>query len=174
MPEQDIDTTPADEAEKAPETAQQQKPDAQDDEDRRGGQKALQADLAKERKTRQALEKKLQEIEDAKLSELDRAKKEADQLRKDLENARIESLRSRIAVKHGIPAEDAELFLTASDEERLTKQAERLAARIKADAAGPSKKTPAPDKSQGARSSSDHGIGTDGLAEARRRYGTPA
>ena len=44
------------------------------------------------------------------------------------ENARIQSeaLRSRIQAKHGIADEDADLFLTGTDEETLTRQAQRL------------------------------------------------
>lgn len=39
-------------------------------------------------------------------------------------------LRSDIAAAHGITAEDRDLFLTGTDEETLTKQAERLAAHV--------------------------------------------
>lgn len=45
------------------------------------------------------------------------------------DKAKAEALRWRIAAKHGISDEDTELFLTGSDEDTLTKQAERLAAR---------------------------------------------
>ncbi len=45
------------------------------------------------------------------------------------DEARAESLRWRVAAKHGISDEDAELFLTGTDEETLTKQAERLSGR---------------------------------------------
>ena len=43
--------------------------------------------------------------------------------------AEARALRSDIAAKHGISAEDRDLFLTGSDEETLTAQAKRLAAR---------------------------------------------
>ena len=43
--------------------------------------------------------------------------------------AQREALASRIAAKYGISPDDADLFLTASDEETLTAQAERLAGR---------------------------------------------
>lgn len=43
--------------------------------------------------------------------------------------AQRDALASRIAAKHGITPDDADLFLTASDEETLTAQAERLAGR---------------------------------------------
>jgi hypothetical protein len=43
--------------------------------------------------------------------------------------AEARALRSDIAAKHGISAEDRDLFLTGTDESTLTAQAERLAAR---------------------------------------------
>lgn len=43
--------------------------------------------------------------------------------------AETNALRSNIAAKHGISAEDRDLFLSATDEATLTAQAERLAAR---------------------------------------------
>jgi len=49
---------------------------------------------------------------------------------KDAADARVEALRWRVAAKHGISDEDAELFLTGTDEVTLTKQAERLSARV--------------------------------------------
>lgn len=47
------------------------------------------------------------------------------------ENARIarDNLAARIAAQHGIPPEDADLFLTGADEQTLQAQAQRLAAR---------------------------------------------
>lgn len=56
-------------------------------------------------------------------------------LEQELESTRTTALRSRIQAKHGISDEDAALFLTATDEDTLTKQAERLA-----EAAGDRKK----------------------------------
>lgn len=97
-----------------------------------GGKKALEA----ERSARAAAEKaaseykaKLEEIEKANLSEVERAKREADEARAALAAAKSEALRSRIQAKHSISDEDAELFLTGSDEATLTRQAERLAQR---------------------------------------------
>lgn len=58
------------------------------------------------------------------------AQKTADRIAKleqELESTRTTALRSRIQAKHGISDEDAALFLTATDEATLTKQAERLA-----------------------------------------------
>lgn len=45
------------------------------------------------------------------------------------ETARTEALRLRVAVRHAISDEDAELFLTGTDEATLIRQAERLATR---------------------------------------------
>ena len=44
--------------------------------------------------------------------------------------ARADALRWRIAARHGISDEDAELFLSGTDEATLTKQAERLTQRV--------------------------------------------
>ena len=44
--------------------------------------------------------------------------------------AEARALRSDIATKHGITAEDRDLFLTGSDEASLTAQAKRLAERV--------------------------------------------
>lgn len=44
--------------------------------------------------------------------------------------AEARALRSDIATKHGISAEDRDLFLTGSDEATLTAQAKRLAERL--------------------------------------------
>lgn len=52
---------------------------------------------------------------------------ELEQQYKAAETAR---LRSDIAAAHGITAEDRDLFLTGTDEDTLTKQAERLAAHV--------------------------------------------
>lgn len=49
-------------------------------------------------------------------------------LEKEIEGSKREALRRRVQAAHGISDEDADLFLTASDEETLKRQAERLAA----------------------------------------------
>lgn len=92
--------------------------------------------------------RRIKEIEDRDLSELDRAKNQAAETAAELAEARAESLRWRIAATHGISSEDAELFLTGRDEETMTTQATRLAAR---QAAPPSKPELKPDLSQGPR-----------------------
>jgi hypothetical protein len=113
------------------------------------GKKALDA----ERRARTAAENqtatlraRLAAIETAQLSDLDKAKKAADDAMSDATAARAEALRYRIATRFQVTDEDAELFLTGTDEETLTRQAERLVARNKPG-------TPKPDHSQGARGS---------------------
>lgn len=81
---------------------------------------------AKENKT---AADKLAELEEASKSE---AQKVADRLtaaENEAAEARREALRLRVAARFQIGDEDADLFLTGSDEQTLTKQAERLSAR---------------------------------------------
>ena len=51
------------------------------------------------------------------------------ELEKSLEKANREALRRRVQAAHGISDEDADLFLTGTDEDSLTAQAKRLADR---------------------------------------------
>ena len=110
--------------------------------------------LAAEREARKAAEKsaadlaaKLKEIEAAQMSDLERAQAAAKEYQEAAAKASSEALRWRIAAKHGISDEDAEVFLTGADEDTLTRQAERLSAL--STAGGPP--TPKPDATQGAR-----------------------
>jgi hypothetical protein len=93
---------------------------------------------------------KFDEIEQANKSEMDKIAERAAAAEAERDAARIEILRFRVAAKHGISDEDADLFLTGSDEESLTAQAERLASRY-ADAGKP--RSPKPDPNQGRTSS---------------------
>lgn len=69
------------------------------------------------------------EIEEANKTEQQRIAERAESAERERDEARTEALRLRVAAKHAISDEDADLFLTGTDEESLTKQAERLAAR---------------------------------------------
>lgn len=73
--------------------------------------------------------KRLQELEDEGKTENQRLTDRISGLEGELTSARREALVFRISAAHGIGDEDAELFLTGSDEETLTRQAERLVAR---------------------------------------------
>lgn len=91
--------------------------------------------------------KKLADIEDSQKSEVQKLNEQFEAARADAADARAELLRYRIASQHGITdADDIALFLTGSDEETLSKQAERLIARVE-DASKP--RSPRPDPNQG-------------------------
>ncbi len=96
------------------------------------GKKALTAErrarAAAEREAK-TLKARLDEIEAEELSREEKAAKEAADAKLEAEAARREAVRWRVAARHGLSDEDAELFLTGSDEETLTRQAERLVER---------------------------------------------
>lgn len=105
--------------------------------------------------------RKLAEIEDAQKSETQRLTEARATAEKEASDARAEAMRLRVAVRHGISDEDAELFLTGHDEETLIRQAEALQAKAQkvtttpTSPAAPLTPPPAPapraDLSQGAR-----------------------
>lgn len=68
-------------------------------------------------------------LEQASKSELDKALDRAARAETAAEEAKQTALRARIQATHQISDEDAELFLTGTDEATLTRQAERLAGR---------------------------------------------
>lgn len=73
---------------------------------------------------------KYDEAEEATKTEVQKAADRATAAERERDEARAEMLRFRIASQHGITdADDIDLFLTATDEETLTKQAKRLADR---------------------------------------------
>lgn len=102
------------------------------------GVKALEA----ERKRAKAAEKeaatlqaRLDALETANLDAAQRIERERDALRDELATSKLEAMRARVASRFGVSEEDADLFLTAADEDSLIKQATRFAAATKA--AGP-------------------------------------
>lgn len=110
------------------------------------GEKALKAERearAAAEKSAAALQKQLDDIAAANLSDLEKAQKAAKDAQDAAAKATTEALRLRIAAKHGISDEDADLFLTGSDMETVEKQATALAARTSTG--------PKPDLSQGAK-----------------------
>lgn len=72
---------------------------------------------------------RLDEIEAANKSEIEKANDAKSAAERERDEARAEALRLRVATKYGVSDEDADLFLTGTDEETLTRQAERLAGR---------------------------------------------
>lgn len=96
------------------------------------GEKALKAERdarAAAEKNAAALQKQLDDIAAANLSDLEKAQKALSDAQAEAAKAASEALRLRIAAKHGISDEDADLFLTGSDAETVERQASALAAR---------------------------------------------
>jgi hypothetical protein len=133
-----------------PET--QGNPDAEADESALGdaGKKALDSMKTKWKSAEQqaaALQKQLDDIAAANLSDLEKAQKAATDAQADAAKATHEAMCLRIAAKHGISDEDADLFLTGSDQETLEKQAAALVARTSTGTTP----GPRPDLSQGSK-----------------------
>jgi uncharacterized protein (DUF885 family) len=109
------------------------------------GEKALES----ERAARKAAEKsaadlaaKLKAIEDANLSEIEKAQKAAADARAELDRISKENLRNSVALAKGVPA-DLVQFLNGDTEDDLNAQADTLLARLNA-----APTTPKPDLSQ--------------------------
>lgn len=102
--------------------------------------------LREANKEAETLRRKLKEFEDAQKSEAEKLAERASLAEAELQALRVESIRSRVALTKGVPADLLE-FLTASDEESLADQADRLLARLAPAAPG----RPAGDVDQGVR-----------------------
>lgn len=89
---------------------------------------------------------RLDEIEAASKTEAEKMAERLAEAEQSAAQAQREALRFKIASKFGVTDDDADLFLTGTDEETLTKQAERLAAR--AEESG-KPRAPKPDPNQG-------------------------
>lgn len=104
------------------------------------------------------------------MTEAERTAARLAEMERETQAARSEALRYRIATRFGISDDDAELFLTASDEATLERQAQALATRNAAAAAA---ETTAPrprgDVDQGARAAFTHLNDGDGLERAIER-----
>lgn len=125
-----------------------------------GGKKALQAERERAKELEKALNvatAKLGEIERANETEAQRLQREAQEAREALPAGITAAFRDAAVTFGGIPAEDAELFLTGTDVDTLKKQAARLVERTPA--------SPMPDLSQGGKGSS-LALNSDGLEEA--------
>lgn len=72
---------------------------------------------------------KLRDIELASQTELEKAIARAEAAEQKLTATEFNSMKARVAAKFQIDEEDVELFLTGTDEDALTKQAERLASK---------------------------------------------
>lgn len=74
----------------------------------------------------------LEALKEAEKTELEKLAERAERAEAELSTTRLEAVKNRIAVKHGLTDEDVTLFLTATDEEQIEAQAQALASRIKA------------------------------------------
>ena len=111
-----------------------------------GGKKALTAEREARKAAEdaaKALQAQLDEIKAEQMTDLEKARAQAQTFEEAATKAQAEALRWRIAAKHGISDEDAETFLTGTDEASLTRQAERLSSLA---VAAPT--TPKPDLTQ--------------------------
>lgn len=108
----------------------------------------------------------LDQLKTAQMSDLERATAEREQAARERDEAKAEALRWRIAAANGISDDDAETFLTGSDEATLTRQATRLA-EMRATAA--TSNTPKPDLTQGGSGSTPPALNSDGLEEALKQ-----
>lgn len=127
-----------------------------------GGKKALDAERAARKAAEKAasdLQAKLDEIGRSNESLIEKAQREAQEAREALPAGITSAFRDAAVTFGGIPAEDADLFLTGSDVDTLKRQAQRLVERT------PASTGPKPDLTQGG-----HGqplaLNGDGLEEA--------
>lgn len=89
---------------------------------------------------------KLKEVDDAKLSEVEKAKRDAEDATRELNKLRRDSLRQKVALDAGLPAKWVGRLQGDSEEELVADAAEILADLNKT-------RKPAPDPSQGPRTS---------------------
>lgn len=112
-----------------------------------GGKKALQAERDARKQAEKAnaeLAARLKEFEDSKLSDLERAQKQAAENAAELARLRSENVRNKVAIDKGVPADLVE-FLTGDTEGDIAAKADLLLARLNTPG------TPKPDPSQGAK-----------------------
>jgi hypothetical protein len=124
------------------------------------GEKALKAERDGRKsaeRERDDLRKQLETINQANESAVEKAQREAKEAREAADKATTEALRFRVAAKHGISDEDADLFLHGTDAETLERQAAALVARTPTG--------PRPDPSQGAKGSSGARTPADSFAD---------
>lgn len=106
----------------------------------------LRAALAKANKDSERNRARLKELDDAKLSEIEKARRDADEAAQELANLRKDSLRQKVALETGLPAKWV-ARLHGDDEESLRADAAEILADLN------KTRKPAPDASQGARTS---------------------
>lgn len=142
----DTENTPA-ESQNPAEQAETQNPEQTPEELGDAGKKALTAerDARKQAERKNAeYEARLKEIEDANLSELEKATRERDEYRETVAKIQRENDRNRVAIEKGVPSDLIE-FITGETAEDMAAKADLLISRLNA-----SPSTPKPDRTQGA------------------------
>lgn len=76
--------------------------------------------------------KRLAELEESQKTEAQKQAEKIAELERQIEGATVQAVRARMAAKYQIDPEDADLFLTGSDEETVEAQAKRLSERVSA------------------------------------------
>jgi hypothetical protein len=125
--------------------------------------KAIRAALKSANKEAEKNRLKLKEIDDANLSELQKAQRDAAEAKTEADNLRKDNLRKTVALNAGLPGKWAERLRGDTEEEMAAD-----AATILADLGKP--KTPAPDPSQGPRQTPKTSGWDAGKAEAQKRF----
>jgi hypothetical protein len=115
----------------------------------------LRAALAKANKDSERNRARLKELDDAKLSEIEKARRDAEEAAQELANLRKDSLRQKVALETGLPAKWV-ARLHGDDEESLRADAAEILADLN------KARKPAPDPSQGPR--------TNALSEEDKLY----
>lgn len=105
----------------------------------------LRAALAKANKDSERNRARLKELDDAKLSEIEKARRDADEAAQELASLRKDSLRQKVALETGLPAKWVGR-LHGDDEDSLRADAAEILADLN------KARKPAPDPSQGPRS----------------------
>lgn len=119
----------------------------------------LRAALKKANKEAEQSRLKLKEVEDRDLSEMEKAQRRAEKAEKDLSDLQTSTLKQRVALEKGLPA-NLVGRLQGSTEEELAADADELLGLVKTNG------TPKPDPSQGARGGDPNATTADQFAAA--------
>ncbi len=124
----------------------------------------IRAALTKANKEAETARLKLKAADDAKLSEIDKAKRDADEATQKLAKYERDNLRQKVALDAGLPAKWVGRLQGDTEEELAADAAAILADLNKT-------KKPDPDPSQGPRQTSKVSGWDAGKAEAKKRFG---
>ncbi|MEU8186021.1 hypothetical protein [Micromonospora carbonacea] len=129
--------------------------------------------LSKANKEAETLRLRLKEYEDRDKSEAEKTAERLTAAEQRAEQAELRALRLEVAAEKGLTPAQAKRLVGASREE-LEADADDILTTFAAGPAAPERRAPRPDPSQGSRGGKALGGKEAGLAEAQRRFGTPA